>query len=88
MNKEEIVYHLRGRLRRVEAELRGQGPQTLTTEEINRELDEIMDLGKAQGISQIDDESEVEVWLRWAKIKDIYESGEKPDLFSRYTPKA
>lgn len=87
MNKEEIVYHLRGRLRRVEVELRGQKPQTLATDEICRELDEITGIAKAHGISQIDDESEVEVWLRWARIKEMYESGERPELFSGKTPK-
>ena len=88
MNKEEIRYHLRDLLRRVETELHGQGARTLTTEEINRELDEITNLAKVYGISQIDDGSEVEVWLRWAKIKEIYESGEKRELFSGYSPKA
>ena len=88
MNKEEIHLQLRNRLRRVDAELHGNGPQTMTTEEINKELDDIMELAKTHGIKQIDDESEVEVWLRWAKLKDIYESGQHPESFKGYMPQA
>ena len=73
MNKEEIVYHLRGRWKEVE-EIQRQELRAMTLEERWQKLNAIVRFAIESGMKIKNDESEMEVILRWAKLKAIYES--------------
>lgn len=72
MNKEEIVYHLRGRWKEVE-EIQRQELRAMTMEERWRQLNNLARFAMEIGMNVERDESEREVILRWAKLKAAYE---------------
>lgn len=74
MNKEEIVYHLRGRWKEVE-EIQRQELRAMTMEERWRQLNALARFAIQTGMKVERDESELEVILRWAKLKALYEVG-------------
>lgn len=74
MNKEEIVYHLRGRWKDVE-EIQRQELRAMTMEERWRQLNALARFAIETGMKVERDESELEVILRWAKLKALYEVG-------------
>ncbi len=74
MNKEEIVYHLRGRWKEVE-EIQRQELRAMTMEERWRQLNALARFAIETGMKVERDESELEVILRWAKLKALYEVG-------------
>lgn len=74
MNKEEIVYHLRGRWKEVE-EIQRQELRAMTMEERWRQLNALARFAIETGMKIERDESELEVILRWAKLKALYEVG-------------
>ncbi|MBC7877525.1 MAG: hypothetical protein H7Y59_10175 [Anaerolineales bacterium] len=73
MNKEEIVYHLRGRWKEVE-EIQRQELRAMTLEERWQKLNAIVRFAIESGMKIKNDGSEMEVILRWAKLKAMYES--------------
>ena len=68
MNKEEVRYHLRGRWKEVE-EFERRELRAMTMETRLKQMNEIWRLAKGLGFSSKADESEFEVFLRWAKLK-------------------
>lgn len=84
MNKAEIVYHLRDRWKAVE-EIERQELRAMTLEQHWQKLNEIVRFAIETGMKRKDDDSETEVFVRWAKIKEKYEAGEKGELFPRDT---
>jgi hypothetical protein len=74
MNKEEIVYHLRGRWKEVE-EIQRQELRAMTMEERWRQLNALARFAIETGMKIEREESELEVILRWAKLKALYEAG-------------
>ncbi|MCC6500264.1 MAG: hypothetical protein IT313_08375 [Anaerolineales bacterium] len=68
MNKEEIRYHLRGRWKEIE-EIELRELRAMSMETRLKQMNEIWKLGKGLGFSAIVDESELEVFRRWAKLK-------------------
>ena len=72
MNKEEIVYHLRGRWKEVD-EIQRQELRAMTLEERLRQMNAIWGLGKGLGFSFEADKTELEVFMRWAKLRRAYE---------------
>lgn len=74
MNKEEIVYHLRGRWKEVE-EIQRRELRAMTMEERWRQLNALARFAIETGMKIERDESELEVILRWAKLKAVYEVG-------------
>jgi hypothetical protein len=73
MNKEEMIYHLRGRWKEVE-KLQRQELRALTLEERWQKLNAIVRFAIESGMKIERDESEIEVMLRWAKLKAAYET--------------
>ena len=73
MNKEEMVYHLRGRWKVVE-EFERQELRAMTIEEHWQKLNAIVRFAIESGMKIERDESEMEVILRWAKLKAMYET--------------
>lgn len=69
MNKEELRFHLRDRWKAVEEiereELRAMSMQTRL-----EKMNAIWRLGKGLGFSTKTDESEMDVFMRWAKLKE------------------
>lgn len=76
MNAEEIRYHLRGRWKAVE-EIERQELRASTIKQNWRKLNEIMIRAKLLGLSRNDDDGEMEVFLRWAKLKKKYEASKR-----------
>ena len=74
MNKEEMVYHLRGRWKEVE-EFERQELRAMTLEEHWQKLNAIVRFAISTGMNLERDESEIEVFERWAKLKAHYETG-------------
>lgn len=68
MNREEIRYHLRGRWKEIE-EIERRELRAMSMETRLKQMNEIWKLGKGLGFSAIGDESEFEVFRRWAKLK-------------------
>jgi len=75
MNDEEIRYHLRGRWKAVE-EIERQELRAMTLEEHWRKLNAIARFAIETGMES-GDEGEMEVWKRWAKIREWYETRQK-----------
>lgn len=69
MNNDELRFHLRDRWKAVEEiereELRAMSMQTRL-----EKMNAIWRLGKGLGFSKRADESEMEVFMRWAKLKE------------------
>lgn len=74
MNKEEMLYHLRGRWKEVE-EIQRQELRAMTLEEHWQKLNAIVRFAIETGMKIERDDSEMEVILRWAKLKALYEAG-------------
>jgi len=72
MNKEEIRYHLRGRWKEVE-EIERRELRAMSMESRLRQMSAIWGLGTGLGFSFESDESELEVFMKWAKLKREYE---------------
>lgn len=73
MNKEEMIYHLRGRWKEVE-EIRRQELRASTIKQNWLKLNQIMLRAKRLKLSRQIDNKELEVFLRWAQIKEKYEA--------------
>ena len=84
MNKAEIVYHLRDRWKAVE-EIERQELRAMTLEQHLQKLNAIVRFAIETGMKRKDDDSEAVIFLRWAKIKEKYEAGERQELFRRHT---
>ena len=69
MNKEELVFHLRGRWKAVE-EIERQELRAMSMATRLEKMNAIWRLGKGLGFSVKTDESEMEVFMRWAKLKE------------------
>ncbi|MBL8051548.1 MAG: hypothetical protein JNM46_10035 [Anaerolineales bacterium] len=74
MNKEEMVYHLRGRWKEVE-EFERRELRAMTIEEHWKKLNAIVRFAIETGIKIERDKSETEVFAQWAKLKAHYETG-------------
>ena len=74
MNKEEMVYHLRGRWKEVE-EIQRRELRAMTIEEHWQKINSIVLFAMALRMNIERDKSEMEVFARWAKLKVMYESG-------------
>lgn len=68
MNKEEIRFHLRDRWKAVE-EIEREELRAMSLEEHWRKLNAIVRFAIETGMEPDDDDGEMEVFLRWAKIK-------------------
>jgi hypothetical protein len=73
MNKEEMVYHLRGRWKEVE-EFERRELRASTIKQNWLKLNRIMLRAKRLKLSRKIDDNEIQVFLRWAKIKERYET--------------
>jgi hypothetical protein len=67
-------------------EIERQELRAMSLEEHWRQINWLWGMGMALGFSFEPDESELEVYKRWAKIKALYEAGVKPSAFQ--PPKA
>lgn len=74
MNNDEIRFHLRDRWKAVE-EIERQELRAMSLEEHWQKLNAIVRFAVETGMKLDRDESEMEVFLRWAKIKALYETG-------------
>lgn len=74
MNAEEIRYHLRDRWKAVE-EIERQELRAMSLEEHWQKLNAIVRFAIETGMKRKDDDSEIEVFQRWAKLKARYEAG-------------
>jgi len=72
MNDEEIRFHLRDRWKAVE-EIERQELRASTVKQNWQKLNAIMLRAQRLKLSRGNDDNEMEVFLRWAKIKDAYE---------------
>lgn len=82
MNKEEIRFHLRDRWKAIE-EIERQELRASTVEENWRKLNAIMLRARRLNLSRGHDDNEMEVILRWAKIKEKYEASRRTTDLSR-----
>ncbi|MEW5940533.1 MAG: hypothetical protein AB1750_12765 [Chloroflexota bacterium] len=69
MNKEELRFHLRDRWKAVE-EIERQELRAMTMATRLEKMNAIWLLGKGLGFTEKADESEMEVFMRWAKLKE------------------
>jgi hypothetical protein len=76
MNAEEIRFHLRGRWKAVE-EIERQELRAMTLEDHWRQLNAIARFAIETGMERQDDDGENEVWARWTKIREWYETRQK-----------
>jgi hypothetical protein len=76
MNADEIRFHLRGRWKAVE-EIEREELRAMSLEKHWRQLNAVARFAIETGIGRKDDDGEMEVWLRWAKIRDWYETRQK-----------
>ncbi len=76
MNEEELRFHLRDRWKAVE-EIERRELRAMTMEEHWRKLNAIARFAIETGIEREDDDEEMEVWMRWAKIREWYETRQK-----------
>lgn len=76
MNAEEIRFHLRDRWKAVE-EIERQELRASTVKENWEKLNEIMFRAKRLNLSRGHDNNEMEVFLRWAKLKEKYEASKR-----------
>ena len=75
MNTEEIRFLLRDRWKAVE-EIERLELRALSLEEHWQKLNVIVRFAIETGMKRDNDDGEMEVFLRWAKLKEKYESGE------------
>lgn len=80
MNKEEIRFHLRDRWKAVE-EIEREELRASTDKQNWQKLNAIMLRAKRLNLSRGHDDNEMEVFLRWAKLREKYETSRRnPDL--------
>jgi hypothetical protein len=82
MNADEIRFHLRDRWRAVE-EIEREELRALTLEQNWRTLNSIVRFAIETGMKGDDHGGEMEVFVRWTKIKALYETGQKSRTVSR-----
>ena len=75
MNKEEIRFHLRERWKAVE-EIERQELRASTIKENWQKLNAIMLRARHLKLSREHDDKEMEVFLKWAKLKEKYEASQ------------
>jgi hypothetical protein len=73
MNKEELRFHLRDRWKAVE-EIERQELRASTVKQNWIKLNQIMLRAKRLNLTRNNDDTEMEVFLRWARLKEKYES--------------
>lgn len=73
MNKDEIKFHLRDRWKAVE-EIERQELRAMTLEDHWRKLNSIVRFAIEAGMRIERDDSEMDVMLRWARLKAQYET--------------
>jgi hypothetical protein len=73
MNADEIRFHLRDRWKAVE-EIERQELRAMSADEHWRKLNAIVRFAIETGMKRDDDDGEMEVFQRWAKLKDKYEN--------------
>lgn len=76
MNKEEILYHLRGRWKEVE-NIQRQELRATTLRQNWMKLNQIMLRAKRLNLSRGDNDDEIEVFQRWARLKEKYEASRR-----------
>jgi hypothetical protein len=76
MNAEEIRFHLRDRWKAVE-EIERQELRATTVQENWEKLNAVMLRAKLLSLSRGHDNNEMEVFLRWAKLREKYESSKR-----------
>ena len=81
MNKEEMRFHLRGRWKAVE-EIERQELRATTIRQNWVKLNQIMLRAARLKIAQEDNDEEMEVFLRWALLKENYETSRKTTALS------
>jgi len=81
MNKEELVFHLRGRWKAVE-EIEREELRASTIRQNWVKLNQIMLRAGRLKLSGEDDDGEMEVFLRWAMLKENYEASRKSATLS------
>ena len=74
MNAEEIRFHLRDRWKAVE-EIERQELRVMTLDEHWHKLNAIVRFAIETDMKRTDDDGEMEVFQRWAKLKEMYEAG-------------
>jgi len=75
MNNDEIRFHLCDRWKAVE-EIERQELRASIVQENWKKLNAIVRFAVETGMKREDDDGEMEVYMRWAKIKEKYESGD------------
>ena len=76
MNKEEIRFYLRDRWKAVD-EIERQELRAMSLEDHWRQLNAIARFAIDTGMERQDDDGEMEVWARWMKIREWYETRQK-----------
>jgi hypothetical protein len=76
MNKDEIRFHLRDRWKAV-AEIERQELRASTVKENWEKLNAIMLRARQLNLSRGHDNNEMEVFLRWAKLREKYEASKR-----------
>jgi hypothetical protein len=74
MNADEVRFHLRDRWKAVE-EIERHELRAMTLDEHWRKLNAIVRFALETGMKRDDDDGEMEVFQRWAKLKALYEAG-------------
>jgi hypothetical protein len=75
MNAEEMRFHLRDRWKAVE-EIERQELRASTVKQNWQKLNAIMLRAQRLNLSRGNDDNEMEVFLRWAKLKENYEASQ------------
>ena len=73
MNKAEIIYHLRDRWKEVE-EIQRQELRATTVRQNWIKLNQVMLRAKLLNLARGDNDNEMEVFQRWARLKEKYEA--------------
>jgi hypothetical protein len=81
MNEEEIRFHLRGRWKAVE-EIERRELRATTIKQNWVKLNQIMLRARRLKLSGEDDDGEMEVFMRWAMLKENYEASRKSTALS------
>ena len=74
MNADETRFHLRGRWKAVE-EIERQELRAMSLDEHWQKLNAIVRFAIETSMKRNDDDGEMEVFRRWAKLKEMYEAG-------------
>jgi len=82
MNAEEIRFHLRDRWKAVE-EIEQQELRATTARQNWQKLNAIMLRAERLKLSRGNDDNEMEVFLRWANLKEKYETSQGTTRLSR-----